>query len=173
MGHTSAEKLDKARQIDTAKAARRRKLRFESIDDVLGEVHRLAEAEHAGLLETFGNWTLGQAIGHLATWAEYAYTPIPFKPPLFVRLLMRTRKRQFLNEPMPAGIRIPGLSGGTLGTEPMPTNDAVARYVHVLERLRLEAPTVPSPVWGLLTQEEAIAGTLRHAELHLGFFDVR
>jgi hypothetical protein len=80
------------------------------------------------------------------------------------------RKQQFLREPMPAGVRIPGIEGGTLGTEVVPLDEAVEQYRRVLERLRREPPTVPSPVWGLLTQEEAIAGTLRHAELHLGFF---
>jgi hypothetical protein len=148
----------------------RRILRFNSLDEVLAEVERLAESDRAGRLGRLGNWTLGQAVGHLATWAEYAYTPVPLNPPFWVKWLLRMRKQQFLREPMPAGVRIPGIEGGTLGTEVVPLDEAVEQYRRVLERLRREPPTVPSPVWGLLTQEEAIAGTLRHAELHLGFF---
>jgi hypothetical protein len=55
--------------VDTAKVANRRSLRFESIDHVLAEVDRLAESRRAGRLKRLGNWTLGQALGHLATWA--------------------------------------------------------------------------------------------------------
>jgi hypothetical protein len=157
--------------VDTGKVANRRVLRFESIDDVLAEVNRLAEAERAGRLRRVGNWSLGQAIGHLATWAEYAYTPIPLNPPFWVKWLLRMRKRQFLYEPLPAGMKIPRVEGGTIGTAPMPLDEALERHTRVMERLRREPPTVPSPIWGLLSQEEAIAGTLRHAELHLGFFD--
>jgi hypothetical protein len=156
--------------VDTGKVTNRRILRFNSLDEVLAEVERLAESDRAGRLGRLGNWTLGQAVGHLATWAEYAYTPVPLNPPFWVKWLLRMRKQQFLREPMPAGVRIPGIEGGTLGTEVVPLDEAVEQYRRVLERLRREPPTVPSPVWGLLTQEEAIAGTLRHAELHLGFF---
>ena len=71
--------------VDTAKVAGRRTLRFESIDQMTAEVDRLVEAERAGRLRRVGNWTLGQTLGHLATWTEYAYTGAPLKPPFFIR----------------------------------------------------------------------------------------
>src|SRR5262245_20550115 len=155
--------------VDTGKVADRRQLRFESIDRVLAEVDRLVAAERAGRLKRLGNWTLGQTFNHLATWAEYAYTPMPLKPPFFVRWFLRLRKRKFLYGPMRAGVRIPGVAGGTLATEPASLDDGLTRFRRVLERLKVEPPTVPSPVFGMLTHDETIALNLRHAELHLGY----
>jgi hypothetical protein len=57
--------------------------------------------------------------------------------------------------------------GQTLG--PMPLDEALGRLRKVMERLKTEAPTAPSPALGRLTHDESIAITLRHAELHLGF----
>ena len=136
---------------------------------MMAEVERLAAAERAGRLNRLGNWTLGQTLGHLATWAEYAYTGAPLKPPFFIRWILRLRKQKFLYEPMKAGVWIPRVAGGTLGTEPMPLDEALPRLRRVIERLKTEAPTAPNVIFGKLTHEESIAITLRHAELHLGF----
>ncbi len=155
--------------VDTGKVIGRRTVRFESIDEVLAEVDRLAEAERAGRLRRLGNWTLGQALGHLATWAEYGYTGAPLKAPFFIRWILRLRKRKFLYGPMRAGVKIPGVEGGTLATEPKPLEDGLAQYRKVMERLKAEPPTAPNVIFGRLTHDESIALNLRHAELHLGF----
>jgi hypothetical protein len=105
----------------------------------------------------------------LAAWTEYGYTGVPLKVPFFIRWMLRLRKQRFLYGPMRAGVRIPGVQGGTLATDLLPLDEALARFRRVTERLKIEAPTAPSPVFGRLTHEESIALTLRHAELHLGF----
>ncbi len=156
-------------RVDTGKVPGRRTLRFETIDQVMADVDRLVEAERAGRLRRLGNWTLGQVLGHLAVWAEYSYAPLPLKVPFFIKWILRLRKKKFLYGPMRAGVKIPGIEGGTLGTEPMPLEEALGRLRRVMERLKTEAPTVPSPVFGQLTHQESIAMNLRHAELHLGF----
>jgi len=117
-----------------------------------------------------GSWTPGQTLGHPACWAEYGYTGFPLRVPLLIRLVLRLRKRQFLYGPMRAGVRIPGVEGGTLATEPLPLEEGLGRFRRVLGRLAAEAPTAPSPIFGRLTHEEATALNLRHAELHLSFF---
>lgn len=155
--------------VDTGKVAGRRILRFESLDQMMAEVDRLAEAERTGRLRRVGNWALGQTLGHLATWVDYGYTGAPLEVPFFIRWILRLRKRKFLHGPMRAGVKIPNLEGGTLGTEPLSLEEGLQRYRSQIERLRTEPPTVPSPVLGKLTHEESIALTLRHAELHLGF----
>jgi hypothetical protein len=144
-------------------------LRFESIDQMLAEVDRLIEAERAGRLRRLGNWTPGQILGHLAAWTEFGYTGVPLKVPFFIRWILRLRKRKFLYEPMRAGVRIPRVKGGTLATDPLPLDEGLARFRGIAERLKLEAPAAPSPIFGQLTHEESIALNLRHAELHLGF----
>jgi hypothetical protein len=155
--------------VDTREVAGRRTLRFESINQVMVEVDRLAEAEHAGRLRRLGNWTLGQTLAHLAAWAEYGYTGVPLQVPFFLRWVLRLRKRTFLYGPMRAGVRIPGVEGGTLATDPVPLDEGLGRFRSVMARLQAEAPTAPSPVFGSLTHDESIALNLRHAELHLGF----
>jgi hypothetical protein len=155
--------------IDTGTVAGRRVLRFESIDQAMAEVERLAEAERAGRLRRLGNWSLGQTLGHLAAWVEYAYTGAPLKVPFFIRWILRLRKRKFLYGTMRSGVRIPGVEAGTLATDPVPLEEGRGRYRRAMERLKAEAPTAPSPAFGRLTHEEWIALNLRHAELHLGF----
>jgi len=155
--------------VDTGKVAGRRMLRFESIDQAMAEVERLAEAERAGRLRRLGNWTLGQTLGHLAAWAEYGYTGSPLRVPFFIKWILRLRKRKFLYGPMRAGVKIPGVEGGTLATDPVPLDEGLGRFRRAMERLKTEAPTAPSPFFGPLTHEESIAMNLRHAEVHLGF----
>jgi len=155
--------------VDTGKVTGRRLLRFESIDQVLAEVDHLFEAERAGRLRRAGNWTLGQVLGHLACWAEYAYTGAPLKVPFFIKWFLRLRKETFLYSPMRAGVKIPGVAGGTLATEPMPLDEALGRYRRALERLKVEPPASPNVIFGHLTHAEWTALQLRHAELHLGF----
>jgi hypothetical protein len=70
---------------------------------------------------------------------------------------------------MRAGVKIPGVEGGTLGTQPLPLDEALPRLQRVMERLKSEPPSAPNPIFGRLKHEESIALTLRHAELHLGF----
>jgi hypothetical protein len=156
--------------VNTGKVAGRRTLRFDSIDEALADVERLVTAERAGRLKRLGNWTLGQTLGHLATWAEYAYTGAPIKAPFFVRWILRLRKRKYLYGSMPSGVRIPRVEGGTLGTDLVALEEGRERFRRAMERLKKEPPTAPSPVFGLLTHEEGIALNLRHAELHLSFF---
>jgi hypothetical protein len=149
-----------------------RALRFESIDELLADVDRLAAAERAGTLRRCGNWTLGQALGHLATWAQFSYDGLPMPTPWFIKLILRVQKRRYLRGPLPRGVKIPRVRGGTLGIEPLPLDEGLSRYRAVTERLRREVPANPSAVFGPLAHDEWIALHLRHAELHLSFFHV-
>jgi hypothetical protein len=159
-----------AGSIDTRKVAGRRKVRYESIDELLADVDCLSAAEAGGTLTRLGNWTLGQAIGHIAVWAEYAYTGAPVKPPFLMRLLVRPFKGYFLTKGLPAGVRLRNVEGGTYGVDVMPTDVAVARLRTVAQRLKVDAPTIPNGALGKLTHDESIALFLRHGELHLSFF---
>jgi hypothetical protein len=156
--------------VNTGKVAGRRPLRLGSLDEVLAEADRLAEAERGGRLRRLGNWTLGQALGHLAAWAEYSYTGAPLKVPFFLKWILRLRKRYFLEGPLRAGVKIPWVKGGTLATDPLALEEAQGRLRRALGRLKSEAPTAPNVIFGPLPHQEWVALHLRHAELHLGFF---
>src|SRR5687767_14780046 len=94
----------------------RRKLRFETIDDALAEAERLVAAEREGRLQRAGNWTLGQALGHLAAWANFAFDGYPpeCRAPLPVRMIARLLRNRFVTRPMPAGVRLGKAPGGTV-----------------------------------------------------------
>ncbi len=72
-----------------ASTVARRKLRFESIDEVLADVDKVVAAAHAGTLEQLGNWKPGQVMAHLAAWIEYGYVGYPLKTPWFIRMILR------------------------------------------------------------------------------------
>ena len=158
--------------ISTRKVKNRRKLRFESFDDAVRDAEMLAEAERDGTLRPLGNWQLEQAIGHLASWARYpldGYPPLP-EPPWLLRVIAPLFKGRFLNKGLPAGGRIPSIPAGTLATEPLETDRALAELREAFPRLLSQAPTVSNPILGSMTHEEWIKLNLRHAELHLSFF---
>ena len=137
---------------------------------MLAEVDRLATAEAERGLTTSGHWTFGQALDHLATWVDYAYDGVPLRLPLPVRLVMRAVKRQVLTRPMRAGSRLPGVAGGTLATEVVPTPAGLAHARRSFARLRDARPDQAHPAFGPLTPAEWTALHCRHAELHLSFF---
>ncbi len=148
----------------------RRQLRFESIDDATAEAERLAAAEHAGRLGRVGNWSLGQALGHLATWANFAFDGYPssVRAPLPVRMILRLMRGRILSEGMMGGVKIRGIPEGTLGLEPLEADEGLRRFRAAFERLRSTAPTIDNPAFGRLTHEQWVQLNLRHAELHLG-----
>jgi hypothetical protein len=156
--------------MDTSKVQDRRRLGFSTIDDLLADVERIVAAEKAGRLRRTGSWTAGQAMGHLATWINYAYEGYPFKVPWFIKVFIRMKKGKYLREGMPAGVRIPGVEGGTYGTEVLSTDEGAARLRQALARLQRGEPAkYESPAWGKMSAEERVALNLRHAELHLSF----
>lgn len=158
--------------LRVAMSPARRKLRFDSINAALADAEHLADADRSGRLKKCGTWTLGQALGHLATWANFANDGYPESiahPPWMVRVIARLLRRRILYGAMMPGMRIGRLPNGTLGLEVLPTDEALSRYRAALERLRTTAPTIDNPVFGPLTHEQWIQLNLRHAELHLSF----
>jgi len=156
--------------IETGKVTDRRTLRFASIDELLADIDRIVEADKAGKLRRTGNWTAGQAFGHLAAWLNYAYEGYPINPPWFIRLLIRTRKKKYLHDGMAAGVRIPGSKDGTFATEALTTDEGAARLRQALARLKSgEPPKFDSPAFGKMPCDERVAINLRHAQLHFSF----
>ncbi len=156
--------------IDT-KLAERRRLRYDSIEDLLADIDRIVAADKAGKLRRTGNWTAGQAMGHLAAWINYGYEGFPLgRPPWFVRFMLGFLKKKYLTKGMPAGVRIPKTENGTFGFDPMTTEEGAERLRKALSRLKSgEEPKFDSPAWGKMPYDERVAINLRHAELHLSF----
>jgi hypothetical protein len=151
--------------------AARRILHFASVDEAVAGAERLAAAEREGRLGRVGNWTLGQALGHLATWANFAFDGYPpaVCPPAPIRLLLRMFRNRVLTKGMTPGMKVGRVPGGTVGVEVIGTDEGLARFRAAMDRLARTAPSAPNPVFGTLTHEQWIQLNLRHAELHLGF----
>jgi hypothetical protein len=156
-----------------AKSAERRKLWFDSIDDLLSELARIQSAANEGRLRTTGAWNAGQILAHVAAWIDYAYDGFPMKPaPRLVRLLLRWQLKKYLRQGMPSGVRIPRAPGGTFGADDVPLDEAAERLRAALRRLKSDEPAPhDSPAFGALSHEQRIQLNLRHAELHLSFLD--
>lgn len=149
----------------------RRKIRFGTIDDALADAERLVAAEREGRLTRCGAWPLGRALGHVATWANFAFDGYPpqVRAPLLVRLICRLLRNRILASGLTPGVKLARIPGGTLGLEDMSADEGLARFRAALERVRTSAPPRPNPVFGPLTHQQWIQLNLRHAELHLSF----
>jgi hypothetical protein len=155
--------------VNTKKSLRR-EVSYASLDAVLVDARRLVAAEGAGTLRPTGNWTLGQALGHVATWMDYAFDGYPARPPWFIRLLAPMLKKRVLYGPAIPGIRMPGVKAGTYAVDVYSTAEGLTRLERAVQRLEAQAPTTPSPLFGMMTHEEWKQQHRRHAELHLSFF---
>ncbi len=151
--------------MKNTKKCPRRKVHYDSLSQMLGDVDRLA---HSGAVTT-GNWSMAQIFEHLATLFDKSVDGFGFNSPLPVRLVGKILKKRFLHKPMPAGFQLPARGAAVL----LPTEqDISAAQEHIHSAVgRFHAATYlhPHPVFGSLTREEATLLHLRHCELHMSF----
>lgn len=151
--------------VNTKQVTARRKLRFETLDEVAAEAERLASMP----IRLLGNWSYGQILEHLATTIDHYYTGIPGKPSWFMRRIVAPLiKNNLLTKGMPAGIQLPK-SASALIPDPTEIGPALGHLKSSIEHLKSESPRLPSPFFGDMAPQEWVALTLRHAELHLSF----
>lgn len=164
--------------IDTTQVHGRRTLRFDTLEAMLADARQCAAATR---LERLGNWTVGQALNHLAAWIDY---PLLGYPPELVfseaiKAGAAAGKAKAMHEAMQPGERLPvaGLKAGTLATDDVPAAVGLAQLEAAAARLRASGPheptPLPDPYFGRITRGEWTEMSLRHAELHLSFFVVR
>jgi hypothetical protein len=149
----------------------RRDLHFVHLDQVVSDAEAMAIAQKTGKLHEIGNWTLGQICGHLAAWMDYSFDGAPIKmAPWPIRMVVRVvMKNRMIHKPMRPGAKIPGVPGGTAGTEVLPTDEGLERLRKAVARLQSSVPAAPHPLLGPLTHDQWKQLTLRHSELHLSF----
>lgn len=150
--------------VDTKKATGRRKLRFQSLDDVLADVDRLAMAP----VRPLGNWSLGQVCQHLAETMNRSIDGFEFQASLPIRIVARLAKRWILTRGFGPGFRLPRQAVGMLPA-PTDTQAGVRALRASVTRLLQETRRARSPVFGPMTVEEWTQLHLRHSELHLSF----
>jgi hypothetical protein len=152
--------------INTAKVAGRRTLRFESLDEIVTDVERLAACKE---LRSLGNWSPGQVLQHLATTMNGSIDGFPNFVPAPMKLLLRVfMKRRFLTKPMPPGFQLPK-KAGTLHPRATKWDAALANFREAMRRLKSETRRSPHPAFGPMTADEWEKIHCRHSELHLSF----
>jgi hypothetical protein len=158
-------------RINTKKVTGRRQLDFSTLADVLADAEKIAASEGAGTLRILGNWTPGQAFNHVATWASFPYDGYPpkLKPPWWVKILAKMMRGRLFSGGLKPGFNIPGVPGGTLGIEPISTQDGLAKLRAAFARLDTAPPAIPNPVFGPLTHDEWKKLNISHAMLHFSF----
>jgi uncharacterized protein DUF1569 len=154
-------------RIDTTKVAGRRELHFDSLEDILAEVDRLAGSRE---IKTLGNWSAGQIFEHLARVMDRSIDGFENTLPAIVRFVFQyTLKPRLLNKPMTAGFKLPAKAGAELIAPPTSFEDGLAHIRGAIHRLQTDPKRVPSPFLGPLTRDEWTRMHCRHAELHLSF----
>ncbi|MDA1055592.1 MAG: DUF1569 domain-containing protein [Planctomycetota bacterium] len=153
--------------VNTKTVAGRRKLRFNSFDDLRAEAERLAGSE----VKMLGNWSLAQIFKHLAEGLNSTIDGSSFKPPLFVRLVAGVfMKKKFIYKEIPSGFAIPkDAQAQFLPKEDIETEAALTELQAAIERVKSTDKRAQHPVFGKVTREEANNFQLRHAEMHLSF----
>jgi hypothetical protein len=152
--------------IETTKVTGRRTLRFNTLDDILADIEKLAQAKD---VRSLGNWTPGQIMKHLAIGFNNSIDGSPPIMPGPVRFILRLFfKRRLLTKPMSPGFKLPKRAESLL---PPPTNweDGLTCVREGLNRLGSETKRASNPVVGSLTVDEIDQLHCRHAELHLSF----
>ena len=153
--------------VATSKVKGRRKLRFESYDDLTAEADRLA----AGEVEMLGNWKLSEVFDHLAKSLDSSIDggmkPFPAPMRWMLRLLM---KKKFLDQEVPSGFTFPDDAKAVVGPDSeADVRETLERLHRACERCKSESQRAVHPGFGELTREEWDRFNLRHAEMHLGF----
>jgi hypothetical protein len=153
--------------INTAKVTGRRPLHFDSLDDILSEVERLARAKD---LRTLGNCSAGQIFQHLATAMNHSIDGFPRRMPAVLRFFIRLFfKGRFLTKPMSAGFKLPAEAQTDLWATAVDLDTGLKSIREAIARLRATPPRQPHPALGPLTPEEWLQLHGRHSELHLSF----
>lgn len=148
----------------------KRQLKFETLNEMLLEAARLHEYGY----QRSGNWSLGQACGHISQWMQFPIDGFPTQP-LPLRAIFWVLKRT-IGPGLKRKILANGFSAGT-PTAPQTVPPGTLSDQEGLEQLRaavtrLEAydgPLYPSPLFGPMDHGTLRQVTLLHAEHHLGF----
>ncbi len=149
--------------VSTKEVTGRRELHFDSYDQVLDDVHRLAEGGYRQL----GNWSLGEICQHLAKSIDMAIDGSDAQFPWLLRKIAPLMKNRFLSRPIPSGYKIP--PGANVEPDSAETAAGVAAIEKAVARLRETGDRRAHPLFGTLTRDQWDQFQLRHCELHLSF----
>jgi hypothetical protein len=160
------DKVSATMTVNTKTVQGRRRLSFQSIDEVVADAEKLVASPDTKML---GNWPLCQNLTHLAMAINSSIDGISAKAPWFIRLLRPFIKGRILKKGMPAGFYLPKVHEAAFFPPAASNQVAFEQLRSAASRSKNERMTARHPVLGKLTHEEWAQFHLRHAELHLSF----
>lgn len=151
--------------VNTKIVTGRRKLRFESYEEVLTDVEHLA----AGEVRLLGNWSFGQILKHLAVAVDSMIDGGPFNMPAPVKFLMNLMmKKRMLTRSLSPGFKLPK-SAQALVPDETSVEEGLELLRVAIDRLHKETKRAPHGAFGVLSPLEWDQFQLRHCEMHLSF----
>lgn len=151
--------------MKNTKKCARREVAYQSLEQMLGDVDRLAAAD----APTTGNWSKAQIFRHLAIAIDKSVDGYGFRANLLLRLACKFLKNHFLHQKMPAGFQLRNRSAVVLLPEESDTPSAQEHLHSAVGRFHAATKLAPHPAFGQLTREEWNLLHLRHSELHMSF----
>src|SRR5438552_2834872 len=139
-------KISMADIVNTSKVIERRQLHFNSLDDILADVERLAESKN---IRTLGNWSAGEVLQHLAIVMNKSIDGFVARPQAAVRWALRLLfKHRFLTKPMSAGFKLPAHAQAEIGPRPTSLDEGIRNTRQAVTRLKTETKRAPHAVFG-------------------------
>lgn len=144
---------------------KQRDLTFESIDEVLPEMERLASMP----VETAGNFSLAQIIEHLARANDVVTGTLPPPTiPLPVRMMTRVFRGFLLSRPFKPGIKLPPAAQSVFwGDADQTVDDALKHFRESLDRYRSCEPLPKHILFGKMTRQQSDQLICLHSAMHL------
>ncbi len=153
--------------IETKRVIGRRNVRYESLDEFLGEAERMANSD----VTLLGNWSLGQIFRHLAyaiTGSACGFTWRMPLPAIWVTRLIV--KKNLLANGIKPGFRFFGFRrADVVWPGETTTAEGLALLREAITRFKQEPTRHPHPILGRMRADEWDQFHLRHAELHMSF----
>lgn len=152
-------------------SARRENLRFLKLSEIADEVQRLRSK---GYVKT-GKWDLSQICEHLADWMTFPIDGFPKGPWIvgFLLSIIRVTQGKTLYKRI---IQNQGMASNgptdpkTVYASTSDSDSSITRLLKAIDRFEgYRGPLHPSPVFGALNYDEALALQLVHSAHHLSF----
>lgn len=154
-----------------ASTPRAREFRYADLDEMLADVEHLLTVGY----EKHGNWTLGQAAGHVADWARFPIDGFP-NPPLPLRAIFWLLRKTGRADKMARQIMADGFKSGlptapaTVPAAEISDAEGVEKLREVIARIKSHTGQLQaSPLFGAMDKDTHVQVTLLHAAHHFGY----
>jgi Protein of unknown function (DUF1569) len=151
--------------VNTAKVEGRRKLHYESFEELLADADQLS----SGPVKMLGNWSPGQVFKHLANAYNGSIDGFTMTFPLPLRVMAKIFRKKLLSMPMPPGFNLPSDGAKSVIRGPTSTEEGLAELHSAVARLQRDSHRAKHPMFGELSKEQWNKIHLTHANLHMSF----